>query len=723
MQPSANTCVCNRIDYKFLNKKLESFDWAQIYRFNNSNNGFEFFVQKLTEISLQASKSQEIKIAKRFAFHKPWMNRRLLKLVSQRSKLHKQSKREPFNASLLQKYRKYRNYVTSQIFHAKSEFYRMEYEKCRSNINEKWKFVNKVIRQDFSNSAAPKRIKAGDKDVTNPLELAECFNNHFIEIGKQLADKLPASNVHFESFMTQKQESNIQFHFEEVLEDEVFSIINQLNTATGYDKISVKLLKENLLTLTPVLTFLINLAISTSTFPDCLKTARVTALHKKGSKLDLTNYRPISILPVLSKVLEKVMARQIRVYMEDFNFFVENQYGFREKRNTTSAINVLLEKLYNNLDKGKVTHSVFLDLSKAFDTVDHKILIEKLQFYNFSESAHSFIKSYLTKRSQFVSISNVSSSMREINIGVPQGSILGPLLFLIFINDLAYSIPNMEAILFADDTTVFSTEFLVLQDQINQVSNWCLANKLIINTQKTLSMHFKNPQKHLLSPFNPLFINNSPLLVTDTALFLGITIDEKISFNQHIAKLCNKLIYVILMLRHAKQYFDTKTMVDLYYTFFYPHLLYGLEFWGHASSTELDRILVLQKKALRIILKLQPNATVVSNFATLKIMPIRMLFKYRFLLHFINNYPSDTIKDLVIHHHHETRLKASNAITTAKFKTNKGQRSMLFSAAKLFNTYLHDYGSMDSESLKLRLAGRLWEEHGGGGVAGASRWN
>ena len=236
-------------------------------------------------------------------------------------------------------------------------------------------------------------------------------------------------------------------------------------------------------------------------------------------------------------------------------------------------------------------------------------------------------------------------------------------------------------------------------------------------------MHFKNPQKHLLSPFNPLFINNSPLLVTDTALFLGITIDEKISFNQHIAKLCNKLIYVILMLRHAKQYFDTKTMVDLYYTFFYPHLLYGLEFWGHASSTELDRILVLQKKALRIILKLQPNATVVSNFATLKIMPIRMLFKYRFLLHFINNYPSDTIKDLVIHHHHETRLKASNAITTAKFKTNKGQRSMLFSAAKLFNTYLHDFGSMDSESLKLRLAGRLWEEHGGGGVAGASRWD
>ena len=208
-------------------------------------------------------------------------------------------------------------------------------------ISEKWKFVNKVIKQDFSNSAAPKRVKVGDKDVTNPLELAECFNNHFIEIGKQLADKLPASNVHFESFMTQKQESNIQFHFEEVLEDEVFSIVNQLNTkkATGYDKISVKLLKENLLTLTPVLTFLINLAISTSTFPDCLKTARVTALHKKGSKLDLTNYRPISILPVLSKVLEKVMARQIRVYMEDFNYFVENQYGFREKRNTTSAIN------------------------------------------------------------------------------------------------------------------------------------------------------------------------------------------------------------------------------------------------------------------------------------------------------------------------------------------------------------------------------------------------
>ena len=162
------------------------------------------------------------------------------------------------------------------------------------------------------------------------------------------------------------------------------------------------------------------------------------------------------------------------------------------------------------------------------------------------------------------------------------------------------------------------------------------------------------------------------------------------------------------MLRHAKQYF-------------YPHLLYGLEFWSLANCTELDRILVLQKKALRIILILQSNTTLVSDLTALKIMPIRMFFKYRFLLHFIINYPSNTIKNLVIHHNLETRLKASNAITTAKFKTNKEQRSMLFSATKLFNTYLYHFGSVDSGSLKLRFAGRLWKEHGAGRAADASQ--
>jgi hypothetical protein len=708
------------LDYACLKQKLENFNWNKIYQCSDVNDSFRLFTETIADLSAQATKSWRCNRSLKAVFHKPWMNHKLLSLIRMRSKLHKQCKHEPLNTRLLLKYRKYRNYVTNQISKAKSEFYESEYEKCKFNVNDKWKFINKVIKQDFSNLSGPKRIDIRNRKITDPYEIAESLNDHFVGIGKQLADNLSLSNLDYKDFMLVKQTPDIHFNFVEVLEIDIISIIRSLNTrkATGYDNIPVRLLKENLLSLTPVITYLINMAISCSTFPDCLKIARVTPLYKKGSKFDLGNYRPISVLSVLSKILEKIMANQIRVYIEDFNLLVNNQHGFRKNRNTSSAISRLVKQLYRNFDDRIVTHGVFLDFSKAFDTVNHSIIIEKLKFYGFSKPACSFLQCYLSNRFQYVQNNGVSSSIKKVSIGVPQGSILGPLLFLIYINDLIDCIPLLESILFADDTSVFSTDINVLQSELSKIEDWCLANKLILNAKKTLAMHFRDSRKNFVNSANQILLNSAPILVTDHIQFLGIVFDENISFKKHIEKVCNKLVYVTLMMRHVRKYFDTKTMTDLYYTFFYPHLIYGLEFWGHAGSLELDRILLLQKRVLRIILKLKPNESVINKFITLKIMPIKMLFEFRYLLHFVKSFSCSEIKKLCIDHNHNTRLKSSNAIRVSQFKTNKGQRSMLFAGAKLFNKYLYDLESMNSRAVKSRLVERLWREGGADGAAG-----
>lgn len=301
---------------------------------------------------------------------------------------------------------------------------------------------------------------------------------------------------------------------------------------------------------------------------------------------------------------------------------------------------------------------------------------------------------------------------------MPQGSIMGPLLFIIFINDLVNSAPSVNSILFADDTTVFSTDFHTLKTELKQIEEWCLANKLILNSQKTLLIHFKNPQKPLLDSLGSFYINKIPISIQNFTQFLGITLDENISFNNHIMKLTNKLQCVLLMMRHVRRYFDIKTMIDLYYTFFYPHLIYGIEFWGHTSSRELDKILLLQKKAVRIILKIKPKAPVFNSFTSIKIMPIKMLFEFRLVLHFINVFKDADFQNMSIDHNYCTRLKASNAIKTQYFKTKKGQRSMLYTAAKLFNKYLFDFQNMASSVRKIKLAERLWAG-GGSGAAGA----
>ena len=698
------------IDYDQLAIKLAEQDWRAIMDCSDVNKSFESFSLSFQNLIKIAGKKKLISTnQKKLNFLKPWMNHHLLKQINKRRKLHIKCKKEPFNTSLHTSYHSFRNLVTNEIKTAKTKFYKKEFDKCKNNQNEKWKFINRLLNRDSKNSDSPTSINKDGKLLTDSQDIAETLNDHFVNVGNKLANELPLSDIHFSKFMDNCV-NDIDFSFQIIDPYQTLQIIDSfsLPKATGYDRISLRAIKENKLVLIPVLTHLINLVIQQSNFPNCLKIARVTPLFKKGNRSDPSNYRPISILPALSKILEKCLSLQIRDFLETNNILSPKQFGFRKGKSTTTAINSLMEFLYTNLDQSNITQGVFLDFSKAFDTINHKILIDKLFYYNFSVKSSTLIQSYLQNRFQFTKTDTDCSQMRAITIGVPQGSILGPLLFLIFINDLVNAAPALDCILFADDTNIFSTDNSKLQEELNIINEWCLSNRLILNNSKTFQVVFKNPSKNTQNYNLSLSLNNSQLQIKDSTQFLGITLDNNLTFKKHIQSLIKKLNYILLIFRFIRPYLDKSTMINLYYSFFYSLLIYGIEFWGHGNKTDLNKLLIMQKKAIRIILNFKPNQTVSKNFKILKIMPIEILFQYRLLMFLTNSFPMEELQDFMIDHCQDTRLKSKNQLKLKKCLSSKGQRSIFFSAMKLYNKFLSDCAGSAPGQLKAKLVERLW---------------
>jgi hypothetical protein len=394
-------------------------------------------------------------------------------------------------------YKAYRNKLTTILRKAEKIHYLDKLEYVKDNLAKTWKILKSLISPS-SRKETFDEIVHNDKIIRDPKQIADKFNIFFASVGPNLAAKIPKSLDNFESYLKSKTASTI--FLKPTDEPEIQAIILSLKNSTtkGHDGIMINTIKECNDQLATPLCVLFNKSIHEGIVPDDLKIANIIPVFKSEDKIIVSNYRPISVLPAFSKILERLIYNRLMDFIEQHNIISDSQYGFRKKISTSVALLDLVDKVSNSIETGEYTLGIFLDIAKAFDTVNHKILLTKLYSYGIRGIAYNWLKNYLTNRYQYVHLNDISSDKLPIVCGVPQGSILGPLLFLLYINDLNSVSTVLTLIMFADDTNMFISgrNLLDLTNTANielgKISSWFSTNLLSLNIKKTNYILFGN---------------------------------------------------------------------------------------------------------------------------------------------------------------------------------------------------------------------------------------
>ena len=428
-----------------------------------------------------------------------------------------------------EEYRTLRNRVSLLIKNAKSNYYKSKLDDANGNNKKVWSVINEVMKRKKNKSSPPN------------IPDSSTFNQYFVDVGKTLSENLIAPPSHFSNYLPLP--NGQIFTLKPTTINDVFTLINDSRvTAAGYDELPMILLKRTASALAPLLTHVFNLSIDSGVFPQPLKIAKVTPIHKTGPTDLCPNFRPVSVLVSISKLLERVVYNQLITFINDQNLLTNSQYGFRPGRSTEAALVSFTDHVLRAFDRDEYTISVFLDLSKAFDTVDHSIMLHKLHHYGVRGTAHTWFHSYLSNRLQHVHLNNHSSTNLPITCGVPQGSILGPLLFLLYVNDLCQVSHILKCILFADDTALFHNDTNAcrlinkMNTELQTIANWLSANKLTLNVKKTNYIIFHRYKKFTY-PLPPILLKENILAEVKSAKFLGVTVENHLLWQPHIKPL------------------------------------------------------------------------------------------------------------------------------------------------------------------------------------------
>ena len=495
---------------------------------------------------------------------------------------------------------------------AKRTYY---YDQCvqhKGNTKKLWKTINYIVHRTNNKTEVVEKLKINNLEEHRGELIADEFARYFATIGKTYATNMPPSRKNLKEYLSKINANTSSIFLTPVTKAEVEKYINNLKPkkSSGLDKIDNILIKELRDVISEPLSIIYSNSFTEGVFPDKMKTSKVIPLHKGKSKEETNNYRPISLLLTISKILEKAMYQRTYTFLCITNQLYASQYGFRKNHTCDQAVGELVAVITKGMQQKKLTASIFLDLSKAFDSLEHGAVLRKMELYGLRGCCLNWFDSYLSDRKLVVNCKTADTGAEQtsqsynVEFGTPQGSVLGPLIFLIFCNDLHLHLTFLSCIQFADDTTLYishtSLNFITfaLEHDLRILQDWFYANKLTLNIGKSVAILFG---KHGGKKIN-VCIGNETIPQLSSTKFLGIWIDENLNWKEHTNKLVLKLNSNVHLLKTGKNHLSPHALKILYFAQVHSNLTYGIGIWGSLIPKEtLKKLQKIQNTCMGIL--------------------------------------------------------------------------------------------------------------------------
>ena len=682
---------------------LNKIPWYEIILSDDVNEKLLHFNEAFFQVLENHAPIKEIKIKHRRC---PFINEEIKEKMAKRDQAHKIA-RETGALVDWQYYRDCRNDVKTVLREAEKEYVQNEIKKNQSS-SERWKVIRNCI---------PTRERSRPAYSRDMKELATEFNEFFTEVGVRAAEQakrlasvngLPTSHQEIPvSFIPEEDE----FQFRAATSFEINRIVQSFpsNKAPGKDKLHMAVVKDALPAILPTLTEIINSSLLTSVFPSLWKESEIVPILKDGGDPEVANEnRPVSLLPALSKICERVALNQFTEYATRRNCLSGHQSG-NKKRHSTETLNILTSDLaLEAMDRKQVTALVLLDLSKAFDSIDHMSLLKKLRAMGTSKEAIEWFRSYLTGRKQSVRIGCETSEPRLISYGVPQGSILGPALFNIYINDLP-SVPKVGSLeCYVDDSQLYLSfpvrDTTLAADQLTEdlrnIAAWCCKNSLLINPDKTKLLVLGTPQMLMKIPDDlSITLLSKKIIPSKSAKNLGVTMDCSLTYDEHVTQVTSKCIGSLCQINRVKYLFDRRTLITIINSLVFSKLFYCSSVWANTTKKNIELLQTVQNFAARIVSGTRKFDHVTPILKQLQWLPIikqlavrdaTMVFKC--LNGLAPPYLCQRFKTRSEVHNCNTRNRDRLHIPLRR--TAAGQRAFTFRGQKLWNSLPDEFQSI-----------------------------
>ena len=589
----------NYVREEFQNK-LVNENWEPYYECNDSDVLWDIMQTKILDENNTMCPMKSFKVNER---REVWITNEALEAIKDKDNAMKRAKRTGFQEDW-DIARRERNRVGREIENLRVNYLKQQQTDHKDDPKKFWKSVSTVIPNQKSNSGTI-WLKETVQSADIPSNQAATYiNKFFTEVGSSLARNHRSAWRYFGE--------TIQDSIEGITTDvdEVNKLCRDINTmkSSGIDEISSRVCKDAFLVLGQQLVHLFNTSLSTCHFLEAWKRAKVIPLFKGGNREDVSNYRPVSLLPLPGKLLEKIVHTRITSFWDFNNFLSGDQGGFRKGFSTTATIADITDDFFEQINRGNTTVAAFVDLRKAFDTVNPRILLKKLERAGIREDLLDWCTSYLTDRFQCTLANGVTSPLLPVVCGVPQGSVLGPLFFLVHVNDVQQALDHCGLKLYTDDTVLYQSSVNCtlatnsLQTSLNLFANWCLINQLTININKTKIVVFGSRYKVKKAKNISVKLDNMNLKQVPSYKYLGLILDSTLNYNHHIASVIRTVLHKMTLLARMKKYLNDETAVSIYRSMLLPYFDYADVIYSKANSKDLDRLQKLQNKCLRISL-------------------------------------------------------------------------------------------------------------------------